>query len=91
MSDRSDNLERKLDADWIKSVRKMDEGQVRESMVKLLNGIRKIEETRDADAQLKDFREKAADLSAGYRDARKHEALKLDYLLEVLRDRGTLS
>lgn len=89
MSDRSEKLRKQLDEEFVKAVAKMGESEVRGSMVQLLNEVKKIDEKRDGDVQLKDFREKAADLSAGYRELRKREAQKLDYLLEVLRDRGS--
>ena len=90
MSERSEKLRKQLDEDFVKAVAKMGESEVRGSLVHLLNEVRKIDEKRENDVQLKDFREKAADLSAGYKELRKREAQKLDYLLEVLRDRGSL-
>lgn len=91
MSERSDKLRKQLDEDFVKAVAKMGDSDLKGSLVHLLNEVKKIDETRDNDVQLKDFREKAADLSAGYRDKRKREALKLDYLLEELRDRGSFT
>lgn len=91
MSEKSDKLRKQLDEDFVKAVAKMGESELRGSLVNFLNEVKKIDEKRENDAQLKDFREKAADLSAGYRELKKREALKLDYLLEELRDRGSFT
>lgn len=83
-------LEGKLPDSFVDEVKMSSADKLHQVLAEVSNKIGDIKKQQKEDATLNALKEQVKDLSGGYRDVRKIEELKQEYVLSMMKERGML-
>ena len=74
--------------DFCAEVDRMQKEEIKARTIALARHSKEIDDSQEADEELKAVREQLSEMSAPYRDAKKAVKAKLGYLVQLLEDKG---
>lgn len=87
LEQKMEKLESKLENDFCKSTKSGDPDQLKALALELAQKVEDIEDQKKSDPKLNAAKEIVKDLASGYRDVKKLNQLKLQYVLAVMQER----
>lgn len=90
LDDKLQTLRKKLDDNFVDSVKAKQNDDLREMIVGLSKEIQDVDQEKAKDNTLKTLRTQKSDLEGGYRDKKKFVDQKRQYVLLTLQERGNL-
>jgi len=84
-----EKMEKKFDDTFVSETRSKTESQLKESLLGYMKEVKKNEDLKKEDATLNALKEQLADLNGGYSDTKKAITDKMNYIFELMKERGT--
>ncbi len=81
---------RKDNPEFVSEVERLDAPALEKRLSDLAKGAEDVEDAKEADESLEQAKAQATELGAPYRDAKKSIRLKMRYIINILKERGSV-
>lgn len=85
-----ENVIKKLPSGYVDEANSLSDTQLKAQIIQCEANVRDIKAAQDADVKLQGAKELVKDLSGPYKEAVGAQRAKIDYILHLLEERGTL-